>query len=569
MPKDDSFYEDHTNRLWARWERENALVFYDTEEEERHEQELQALRDQELREQRARRELEQERMRRWQLLHPPKPPPSSDEEDDITFEELEDAVTQLDLTGAMNWNSLTARTREPQRSHATPVSSDSDEEARYEMEEQQTSSRPDPIDSSQQTERSALRVPAWGVELDALRPVLDRLLRSFPVRQHNPPMVQPSPPAWQFNQPRRKLNFSTKHGRRQHQQDLRRARANRNRKADRNELSRPTQPVVQSNSAFVFAPPTAPAFTVPATSGVFVFGRSTLTGMEFTPSPSSSLSSSSFSTFSTSLTFSNNSSNSINSSTSHQRSAGLGTDQLWGATQSTTLESDTKIDRVAGQSSSLSLTAARINQRPRQLHDVSPHVSLLHQIGGSEPARGLKPRGASHRPDPTLMSTSLSSTHTPPGTDGAASVSDRGMEAPHTHLPTTPREREDMLHHTPDPSALDDSSVDDSERASAASTIPMLASLLSFWLARRSGWPRQRGRKARDLRRGAAHGQLLHFFSSRIESGEHHRQPRRHGSRCTRALMKAHGRSRWLNGLCRCLHSGCTDGTGPRPSIEP
>jgi hypothetical protein len=50
MPKDDSFYEDHTNRLWARWEREleNTLVFYDSEEEDRHEQELQALRDQEL-----------------------------------------------------------------------------------------------------------------------------------------------------------------------------------------------------------------------------------------------------------------------------------------------------------------------------------------------------------------------------------------------------------------------------------------------------------------------------------------------------------------------------------------
>ena len=44
MPKDDSFYEDHTNRLWARWERANALVFYDSEEEERHEQELQAMR---------------------------------------------------------------------------------------------------------------------------------------------------------------------------------------------------------------------------------------------------------------------------------------------------------------------------------------------------------------------------------------------------------------------------------------------------------------------------------------------------------------------------------------------
>ena len=135
MPKDDSFYEDHTNRLWASWERANALDFYDSEEEERHEQFLQARRDQELREQWARRELEQERMRRWQLLHPPKPPPSSDEEDDITFEELEDAVTQLDSTGAFNWNSLTARTREPQRSHAAPVFYDSDEEARFEMEE--------------------------------------------------------------------------------------------------------------------------------------------------------------------------------------------------------------------------------------------------------------------------------------------------------------------------------------------------------------------------------------------------------------------------------------------------
>jgi hypothetical protein len=123
MPKDDSFYEDHTNRLqvWASWERANALDFYDSEEEERHEQELQAMRDHDSRERWARWELEKERMRRWQLLHPPKPPPSSDEEDDITFEELEDAVTQLDSldsTGTINWNSLTARTREPQRSHA-------------------------------------------------------------------------------------------------------------------------------------------------------------------------------------------------------------------------------------------------------------------------------------------------------------------------------------------------------------------------------------------------------------------------------------------------------------------
>ena len=83
MPKDDSFYEDHTNRLWARWERENELVFYDSEEEDRHEQELQALRDQELRKQWASWELEQERVRRWRLLHPPKPVHSSDDEDDM------------------------------------------------------------------------------------------------------------------------------------------------------------------------------------------------------------------------------------------------------------------------------------------------------------------------------------------------------------------------------------------------------------------------------------------------------------------------------------------------------
>ena len=133
MPKDDSFYEDHTNRLWARWERENTLVFYDSEEEDRHEQELQALRDQEDRKQWARWELEQERARRWRLPHPPKPVHSSDDEDDITFEELEDAVTQLDST--VNWNTLTARTREPQRSHSYyAVFFDADKEAGYETE---------------------------------------------------------------------------------------------------------------------------------------------------------------------------------------------------------------------------------------------------------------------------------------------------------------------------------------------------------------------------------------------------------------------------------------------------
>ena len=272
------------------------------------------------------------------------------------------------------------------------------------------------------------------------------------------------------HQPRRstrttpaKCSTTGKRSRRQHRQELRQARANR--KADRSELSRPARSVAQPSSAFVFTPPTAPAFkftvpaTVPATSGVFVFGRSTLTGMGFSPSPSSSSSSSSFSTFSAFSTLSINSMNSMNSLNTHQRSARLGPDQLWGATQSTTLESDTKIDRVAGQPSSLSLTAARINQRPRQLHDVSPHVSLLHQIAGSEPARGLKPRGASHRPDPLLMSTSLYSTHTPTfPSSGAALVGAGEPEAPHTHYLTSQREREAKLHHadeqSPPPSPL-------------------------------------------------------------------------------------------------------------------
>ena len=191
-------------------------------------------------------------------------------------------------------------------------------------------------------------------------------------------------------------------------------------------------------------------------------------------------------------------------------------------------------------------------------------ASRLDQSAGSGPARVF--RGASHRPDP--MSTSFCSAPTPPSS-GAALVGAGEGEAPHTHSLTSQREREAILHHTPDLSALDDSSLDDSERASAASTIPMLTALLSFWLARRADRPRQRGRKARDLKRGTAHGQLVHFLSSGTESGEHHRQPRRHGSRCTRALMKTLGRSKWLNGLCRCLHSGCTDGTGPWPSIEP
>ena len=147
------------------------------------------------------------------------------------------------------------------------------------------------------------------------------------------------------HQPRRSTitspaKCSTKRGRRQHRQELRQARANR--KADQNGISRPARSVVQPSSAFFFAPPTAPALTVyPATSGVFVFGAEArlLRGLQ-------------------------------GLDRNFQRSED--------ATQSALLESATQIDPVAGQSPSLSLTARINSQRPRQLHDVSPHVSLLH-----------------------------------------------------------------------------------------------------------------------------------------------------------------------------------------------
>ena len=505
MPKDDSFYEDHTNRLWARWERENALVFYDSEEEERHEQELQALRDQELREQRARRELEQERMRRWQLLHPPKPPPSSDEEDDITFEELEDAVTQLDLTGAMNWNSLTARTREPQRSHATPVSSDSDEEARYEMEEQQTSSRPDPIDSSQQTERSALRVPAWGVELDALRPVLDRLLRSFPVRQHNPPMVQPSPPAWQFNQPRQKLNFSTKHGRRQHQQDLRRARANR--KVAKGGAPRLTQGVVQPRPAFDFAVPTAPVIAVTVSRGLFVFGaqkRDSLMGAEF------------------------------------------GKDR----------EREQKRDQEREQE----------RDQEREAVDTTSDQGMDSRRAWANPSGHW---GAAPRSIPESACTGL--------------ATEAQMRTCMDHLRLREQEREQREQREEREGkgesestvdrlgclAADDSSASADDSASAASTTQFFVTIFALVRGLRSSVPLVWSRKVRSSKRRTAHWQSTQLLTHGLVIGRHSRHPRQHRSRCTTALMKTLGRSRWLNGLCRCLHSGCTDGTGPWPSIEP
>jgi hypothetical protein len=113
---------------------------------------------------------------------------------------------------------------------------------------------------------------------------------------------------------------------------------------------------------------------------------------------------------------------------------------------------------------------------------------------------------------------------------------------------------------------MDDSSIEDSEQASAASTVPLLITLLSLLRGSRPDLPRHRRKKARDC---TSNRQLPQFSATDTDFGKHHRQPRPPSLRCTRAQMKALGRSRWLNGLCRCLHSGCTNGTGPRPSIEP
>jgi hypothetical protein len=115
--------------------------------------------------------------------------------------------------------------------------------------------------------------------------------------------------------------------------------------------------------------------------------------------------------------------------------------------------------------------------------------------------------------------------------------------------------------------AADDSSADD--LASAASTTQLFATIFALMRGLRSHVPGFWSRKARSSKRRTAHWQSTQLLTEGHAVGGHYRHPRQHRSRCTRALMKTLGRSRWLNGLCRCLHNGCTDGTGPRPSIEP
>ena len=281
--------------------------------------------------------------------------------------------------------------------------------------------------------------------------------------------------------------FSTKRGRRQHQQELRRARARR--KSDPIKILRLAQSVPQFRSAFVFAPPTAPTIPLTTTRDVFIFGA-TVTS--------------------------------------------LGIDSSLASSSATLLppplSSTTSSSPESSFSSSLFRTMERRPQRNRSLHR-SASLSLDPRSHG---------RGKCDRPKVTTQS-------------------DR----------SEPREIFTVPVHVPlalDSFPMDEGLAENSDQASAASTAPLLVTLLCLLRGLRPVLPRHRRRKVRDFK---SNWQRSHPSTTDTDFGKHLWQPQALFSRCTRAHIKALGRSRWLNGLCRCLHSGCTDGTGPRPSLEP
>jgi hypothetical protein len=93
------------------------------------------------------------------------------------------------------------------------------------------------------------------------------------------------------------------------------------------------------------------------------------------------------------------------------------------------------------------LTLETGSKRPRRSTTTDVQVTGAIHMEATEPhpadqsatQRSKRERTTQCLSLPTRRSARL--TPTPPDTDGAASVSDRGMEAPHTHLPTTPREK--------------------------------------------------------------------------------------------------------------------------------
>jgi hypothetical protein len=94
--------------------------------------------------------------------------------------------------------------------------------------------------------------------------------------------------------------------------------------------------------------------------------------------------------------------------------------------------------------------------------------------------------------------------------------------------------------------AADDSSADDS--ASAASTTQLFVTIFALVRGLRSSVPLVWSRKVRSSKRRTAHWQSTQLLPDGLAIGRNYRHPRQHRSRCTRALMKTLGRSRWLNG---------------------
>ena len=309
-------------------------------------------------------------------------------------------------------------------------------------------------------------------------------------------------------------NLPTKRGRRQHKHDLRRARANR--KMGMTDNPRPAQPEPQFRSAFSFAPPTAPTIPLTATKDVFIFGaaaQSTSLSTAFAPTSSPA-------TLSPSLSSLTSSSSELSSSSSSSSFSKYRNPSPVARRQPQWVKSDGSYNqRCALQRSAKSSIDPRSHGRGKCDR---PKVST--QSDRSEPEQessSTATRVTVTAPVPVLLALTF---------------------------------------------PMNDSSIYGSEQASAASTVPLLITLLSLLRGSRSDLPRHRRRKARDC---TSNWHLPQFSATDTDFGKHHRQPRAPSLRCTRAHMKALGRSRWLNGLCRCLHSGCTNGTGPRPSIEP
>ena len=308
-------------------------------------------------------------------------------------------------------------------------------------------------------------------------------------------------------------NLSTKRGRRQHKHDLRRARANR--KMGMTANPRPAQPEPQFRSAFSFAPPTAPTFSLTATKDVFFFGaaaQSTSLSTAFAPTSSP-------------------------------------------ATLSPSLSSLTSSSSELSSSSSSSFSKYR-NPSP-----VARRQPQWVKSDGSYNQRCALQRSAKSSIDPRSHGRGKCDR---PKVSTQSDRSEPEQESSSTATRETVTEPVPVLLALTFP--MDDSSIYGSEQASAASTVPLLITLLSLLRGSRSDLPRHRRRKARDC---TSNWHLPQFSATDADFGKHHRQPRAPSLRCTRAHMKALGRSRWLNSLCRCLHSGCTNGTGPRPSIEP